>query len=63
MDFITSLPKNFRKHDSIKVVVDMLSKETHFIPVKYTYKVVNIENIFMKDIFQVTWCTKGNSLR
>ena len=48
MDFITDLPKNFRQHDSIMVVVDKLSKAAHFIPVKSTYKVLNIADIFMK---------------
>ena len=53
MDFITGLPKNFRQHDSIMVIVDKLSKASHFIPVKYTYKVVNIAYIFMKGIFML----------
>ena len=48
MDFITCLPKNFRKHDLIMVIVDNLSKEAHFIPVKYTYKVVTITDILRK---------------
>ena len=33
------------------VVVDKLSKASHFIHVKTTYKVANIANIFMKEIF------------
>ena len=33
------------------VVVDKLSKETHFIPVKKNHKDANITNIFMKEIF------------
>ena len=53
MDFITGVPKNFRQHDSIMVVVDKLSKLVNFIPVKYTYKAVNIADIFMKDIFRL----------
>ena len=53
MDFITCLPRNFKQHDSIMVVVEKLSKEAHFIPVKYTYKVVNIADIFMKEIFRL----------
>ena len=48
MDFITDLPKNFKQHDSIMVVVEKLSKCAHFVPVKYAYKVVNIADIFMK---------------
>jgi hypothetical protein len=53
MDFITSLPRSSKKNDSIMVVVDKLSKETHFILVKSTYKEINIADIFMKEIFRL----------
>ena len=53
MDFITGLPKNSKHHDSIMVVVDKLSKSSHFTLVKSTYKDVNIAYIFMKDIFRL----------
>ena len=33
------------------VVVEKLSKETHFIPVKTTHKDSNIAKIFMNQIF------------
>ena len=51
MDFITNLPKCKKQNDSIFVVGDKLSKETHFILVKSTYKVVHIVDIFLKEIF------------
>ena len=51
MDFITGLPKRKKKNDSIFVVVDKLSKATHFIPVNSTYKAMHIVDIFLKDIF------------
>ena len=35
------------------VVVDKLSKETHFIPIKTTYKDTNIADIFLKQIFRL----------
>ena len=35
------------------VVVDKLSKDAHFILVKYTYKAANIANIFIKEIFRL----------
>ena len=35
------------------VVVEKLSKAAHFIPVKSTYKAVNIAYIFMKEIFRL----------
>ena len=53
MDFIMGLPKSKKQNDSIFVVVDKLSKETHFILVKSTYKVVHIVDIFLKDIFRL----------
>ena len=41
----------WRQHDSIMVVVDKLTKESHFILVKSTYKPDAIANILMKEIF------------
>ena len=43
----------WRQHDSIMVVVDKLTKETHFIQVKSTYKTGSIAKIFMKEIFKL----------
>ena len=53
MDFITCLPKIKKKNDSIFIVIDNLSKEAHFIPVKLTYQAVNIVDIFLKEIFRL----------
>jgi hypothetical protein len=46
INFITKLPRIERKHDSIMVVVEKLTKVAHFIPVKMTHKETNIENIY-----------------
>ena len=35
------------------VVVDKLTKEAHFIPVKSTHKTDDIAKIFMKEIFKL----------
>ena len=48
MDFITGLPKTKKQNDYIFVVIDKLSKAAHFIPMKSTYKEVNIIDIFLK---------------
>ena len=48
LDFVTSLPKNQKQNDSIMVVVDKLSKASHFIPVKTTHSAANIADIFMQ---------------
>jgi hypothetical protein len=50
MDFITKLPRTTKKHDSIMVVVDKLTKVSHFIPVKSTHKEANIAEIYMREI-------------
>ena len=53
MDFMTGLPKSKKKNDSSFVVIDKLLKVAHFIPVKSTYKAVNIVDIFLKEIFRL----------
>jgi hypothetical protein len=35
------------------VVIDKLREYTHFIPVKSTYKAINITEIFMNEIFRL----------
>jgi len=35
------------------VVVDKLSKTTHFIPIKSTYQIAQIADIFMREIFRL----------
>jgi hypothetical protein len=50
MDFITKLPKTNKQHDSIMVVVDKLTKATHFILVKLTHKETSIVDIYMREI-------------
>ena len=42
-----------RQHDSIMVVVEKMTKEAHFIPVKSTHKTDDIAKIFMKEILKL----------
>lgn len=53
LDFITGLPKTKKQNDSIMVVLEKLSKFTHFIPLQSTYKAIYIDTIFMKEIFRL----------
>ena len=50
MDFIVEFSLTARRHDSIFVVVDTLTKSVHFIPVRTTYQVPDIANIFISEI-------------
>ena len=47
------------QHDSIMVVVDNLTKASHFILVKSTYKADAIAKIFMKEIFRLHGFSKA----
>jgi hypothetical protein len=53
IDFITKIPRTVKQHDSIMVVVDKLTKATHFIPMKTTHKAINIEYIFIKEVAEL----------
>ena len=53
MDFIVGLPMTSRQHDSIFVVVDTLTKSAHFIPVKTTYKALEIARVFIDEIVRL----------
>jgi hypothetical protein len=53
LDFITGFPRTQKHNDSIMVVIDKLSKSAHFIPIKSTFKAINIAEIFMKEIFRL----------
>jgi transposase InsO family protein len=51
--FITKMPIMVKPHDSIMVVVDKLTKATHFIPMKLTQKGANIAEIYMREIVRL----------
>jgi hypothetical protein len=50
VNFIMGLPKIGKLHDSIMVVVDKLTKSSHFIPLKTTHKATNATDIFMREV-------------
>jgi hypothetical protein len=47
MDFIMGLPLTIRKYNSIWVIVDRLTKSTHFIPVNTNYNVQKYAEIYI----------------
>ncbi|MCH86608.1 hypothetical protein A2U01_0007467, partial [Trifolium medium] len=52
MDFITGLPKS-KGYEAILVVVDRLSKYSHFIPLKHPYTARSIAEIFCKEVVRL----------
>ena len=50
MDFVVGLPLTQKQDDSRWVIVDMLTKSAHFIPIKSTYSVEDYEKFFINEI-------------
>jgi hypothetical protein len=50
MDFLTGFPRTINQHDAIMVVVDNITKVSHFIPMKVTHKATNVANIYMREV-------------
>jgi hypothetical protein len=50
MDLITILLKTSKQHDAIMVVVEKITKASHFIPMKVTHKATNVVDIYMREV-------------
>jgi hypothetical protein len=50
MDFIVGLPRTSRGYNSIWVIVDRLTKSTHFIPVAMTYRVRQYAELYISHV-------------
>ena len=53
MDFIVGFPLMVRKHKSIFVVVNTLTKSAHFIPLHTTYQEPDIARVFINEIVRL----------
>ena len=50
MDFVFKLPPTVQRHDDIWVVVDRLTKSTHFIPIREKFSPHKLTELFMNHI-------------
>ena len=50
IDFVVGLPLTGRKHDSVWVVVDRLTKLAHFLPVRTDYSLDKLAELYIKEI-------------
>jgi hypothetical protein len=53
MDFIVGLPNTSKRHDSIWVIVDRLTKTAHFLSVQTTYNAKKYAEIYMDQIVRL----------
>ncbi|GJY68168.1 retrotransposon protein, putative, ty3-gypsy subclass [Tanacetum coccineum] len=50
MDFVTKLPRTSSGHDIIWVIVDRLTKFTHFLPMREDYKIDRLARLYLNEI-------------
>lgn len=53
IDFVIGLPHTRRKHDSMWLIVDMLTKSDHFLPMKTTYTAEQYAELYVKEIVRL----------
>ena len=53
MDFAVGLPVIGRKHDSVWVVVDQLTKSAHFLLVRTDYSLDKLAELYIKEIVRL----------
>ena len=53
MDFVVGLPRTMKGHDAIWDVVDQLTKSAHFISIKTTFSLEQLENLYVQEIVRL----------
>nr|GEU90860.1 putative nucleotidyltransferase, ribonuclease H [Tanacetum cinerariifolium] len=53
MDFVTRLSRTQKKNDAIWVVVDLLTKSAHFLPIRKDFSISRLANIFQQEIVRL----------
>jgi len=53
MDFVTHLPRTLRKHDSVWVIVDRLTKTAHFLPIDLRISMQKLAQIYISEIVRL----------
>ena len=59
IEFITRFLKKVRQHDSITVIVDILTKVAHFILVKSTLSASDVTHVLIKDVVRLNGVPKN----
>ena len=53
MDFVVGLPVIGRKHDSVWVVVERLTKLAHFLPTRTNYSLDKLAELYIREIVRL----------
>ena len=53
MDFVTHFPRTSWKHDAVWVIVDRLTKSTHFLAVRMTFTLEELCRLYIREIVRL----------
>ena len=53
MNFVTGLPKTHQGKDSVWVVVDRLTKSTHFLVIRTTDSILTLSKLYVREIVRL----------
>ena len=53
MDSVVGLPKTTNGYDAVWVIVDRLTKSAHFLPIKITYSLEQLADLYVKEIIRL----------
>jgi hypothetical protein len=53
MDFVVGLLLTSHRHNGILLIVVKLTKSAHFIPVRNTYDVTDVEHVFVSEVIHL----------
>ena len=53
MDFVTYLPRALRRHDAVWVIVDRLTKSTHFLAMRMTFTLEKLCRFYIREIVRL----------
>ena len=53
MDFVSGFPLTQKKHDSFWVIVDILTKSAHFLPIQLDYSMDRLVEMYVSEIVRL----------
>ena len=53
MDFVTHLPQTSQAHDAMWVIVDRLTKSTHFLAMRMTFTLEEFCRLYIREIIRL----------
>ena len=53
MDFVFGFPLTQKKHDSVWVIIDRLTKSAHFLPIRLDYFMDRLAELYVNEIVRL----------